>query len=132
MFEELITKAPPLFFKGLQVFVVKDTPRMQLSEDCPVTPAMREETNAWMRDFFGMTNVLADGLAYHDVHRNCLFCNPRTMASIRSMQQAQQDRAAATADKPARPMTAAQPRKKVDHITIGKRISKYRKPVKRR
>ena len=29
------------------------TPKMQLSQDCPVTPAFRAEINAWMIDFFG-------------------------------------------------------------------------------
>ena len=28
-------------------------PRMQLSDDCPVTPAFRSEINSWMLEFFG-------------------------------------------------------------------------------
>lgn len=66
---------------GLTVFVTSDIPKMQLSRDCPVTPAFRAEMNEWMRSFFGTKNTVPDGevlLVGSDV-----YANPRTFALLR-------------------------------------------------
>lgn len=49
-----------LTLNGYRVFVsnvLTQVPRMQLSADCPVTPAYRAETNEWMRQFFGVKEI---------------------------------------------------------------------------
>lgn len=70
-------------WNGLQVNVTEDRPRMQLSEDCPVTEEFRAETNAWMVSFFGTTNTIPDGIVYQNTTTFQLFCNPRTATLIR-------------------------------------------------
>lgn len=70
-------------WNGLQVNIVKDRPRMQLSEDCPVTEEFRAETNAWMVSFFGTTCNVPDGVVYQNTTTGQLFCNERTADLIR-------------------------------------------------
>lgn len=52
-------------YMGMRILISPDTitPKLQLSQDCPVTPEFRAEMNAWMREFFGVTvsNTLEDG-----------------------------------------------------------------------
>ncbi len=67
---------------GFKVAIVADRPRMQLSADCPVTPAMRQETDQWLQQFFGMTNMLADGAYLIDTAAKTLFCNARTLENL--------------------------------------------------
>lgn len=50
-----------MYYKGLLVRVRKPVPRMQLSKDVPVSPEFRDETNKWMRDFFGVESPVPDG-----------------------------------------------------------------------
>lgn len=51
----------PQTIYGMRIFITADHPKMQLSEDCPVTPAFREEMNKWMLEFFGVKNLVPDG-----------------------------------------------------------------------
>lgn len=37
--------------KLCDVFIKDDVPKVQLSEDCPVTDSFRLETNLWLREF---------------------------------------------------------------------------------
>ncbi|PJO39856.1 hypothetical protein CTI10_001320 [Delftia acidovorans] len=71
-------------FMGNKVFISHDIPKMQLSEGCPVTPEFRIEMNAWMRDFFGVTNLLDDGECLHDRLNKALHMNPRTWDRVRA------------------------------------------------
>lgn len=71
-------------FMGTKVFISHDIPKMRLSEDCPVTDDFRAEMNAWMRDFFGVTNLLEDGQCLHDWLNNTLHMNPRTWDRVRA------------------------------------------------
>jgi len=53
------------FLKGKKVVVHRGwTPKMQLSEDCPVTPNFRMEMNQWMLEFFGTVPDIPDGEAW--------------------------------------------------------------------
>lgn len=71
-------------FLGLNVLISPDTPKLQLSEGCPVTPEFRVEMNAWMRDFFGVRNLIEDGQCLHDQLNNTLHMNPRTWDRVRA------------------------------------------------
>lgn len=71
-------------FLGTKVFISHDIPKMQLSKDCPVTDDFRAEMNAWMRTFFGVTNLLEDGECLHDQLNNTLHMNPRTWDRVRA------------------------------------------------
>ena len=66
---------------GIKIYVTADLPKMQLSDDCPVTPKFRIEINAWMIEFFGYTNVIPDGQMFKS--NGCLFMNPRTNAELK-------------------------------------------------
>lgn len=83
IFDPLNIGRPSLF--GLEVHVSPDTPRMRLAEDCPCTPEYRAEINAWMLEFFGTTNLLADGQVL-DVTwpTRRLVMNPRTLAKLQA------------------------------------------------
>jgi len=54
---------------------------MQLSDDCPVTPAFRDEINTWMVQFFGTTNIIPDGQMIND--GLYLYVNPRTFSMLK-------------------------------------------------
>ena len=69
---------------GLKVLISPDTPKLQLSEGCPVTPAFRIEMNAWMREFFGEWNLIEDGQCLHDRLNHILHMNPRTWDRVRA------------------------------------------------
>ncbi|MDH0774784.1 hypothetical protein N5C96_15405 [Delftia tsuruhatensis] len=71
-------------FLGLKVLISPDTPKLQLSEGCPVTPEFRVEMNAWMREFFGVRNLIEDGQCLHDQLNNTLHMNPRTWDRVRA------------------------------------------------
>ena len=51
----------PYTYDGLNIYVQEDVPKMQLSPDVMVPAAFRVEINAWMRKFFGYTNLLPNG-----------------------------------------------------------------------
>ncbi len=75
----------PEVFKGLHVVVSPDVPKMQLSEECPVSDEFRTEMNAWMLQFFGVTNHVEDGQVFHMPHINQIIVNPRTYAAFRQL-----------------------------------------------
>jgi hypothetical protein len=66
---------------GVPIVVTKDIPKMQLSEDCPVTPEFRIEINAWMVEFFGVYSTFEDGKIWKSEGK--LFMNPRTYATLK-------------------------------------------------
>jgi hypothetical protein len=70
-----------LNLNGYDVIVTPDLPKMQLSEDCPVTPAFRAEINQWMIEFFGITNIVPDGQVIPNGHS--IYVNPRTRAMLK-------------------------------------------------
>lgn len=70
---------------GIPVYIVPDTPRWQLSADCPVTDAYRTETNAWAREFFGTTNLLKDGQVVERTRPRAFYMNPRTAAALKKI-----------------------------------------------
>lgn len=72
-----------LFINGIKIFVSPDTPKMVLSVDVPVPTAFREDYNRWLAEFFGYTNLVADGQALHSQIFNILHVNPRTYALLK-------------------------------------------------
>lgn len=58
------------------------TPKMQLSKDCPVTPAFRDEINKWVVDFFGSTPLITDGQVMYGV--GLFYMNSKTFYALRS------------------------------------------------
>lgn len=69
---------------GIDVVVSPDQPKMQLGAAvCEVlNPAFIAEMNAWMRDFFGTTNLIPDGETVIVGGRQ-MFMNPRTYARLK-------------------------------------------------
>ena len=61
---------------GYTVRITPDTPRVQLSEKVTVSQQFRDQINAWLAEFFGVTNILSDGVVMRT--ENILFMNPRT------------------------------------------------------
>lgn len=53
---------------GYSVVVDVPRPKMTLADDVMVTPEFREEVNAWMKDFFGVTYLVEPG--------HCLVLSP--------------------------------------------------------
>lgn len=84
------TTTPPMFIGGIALYVHPDHPRMQLSPDCPVTDDFRKETNEWMREFFGVENVLKDGAIYIDQATKRHYCTPRTFETFKQAEKVQQ------------------------------------------
>lgn len=74
-------------FGGMKLYVNPDTvrPKMQLSDDCPVTPDFRAEMNAWMLEFFGsvVENSVPDGVALASSRYGAFHVNPRTFAALK-------------------------------------------------
>lgn len=66
----------------MKIIVSPDVPRMQLSEDCPVTPEFREQCNAWMVEFFGMHNMIEDGV--YLTLNGAIYMNPRTYEQFKA------------------------------------------------
>lgn len=66
---------------GINIYVVPDQVKMQLSPDCPVTEDFRKEINAWMVEFFGFGNLIKDG----DIWKSpeALYTNPRTFFNLK-------------------------------------------------
>lgn len=72
---------------GLPVVLSPDNvPKMQLSEDCPVTPEFRIEMNQWMREFFGCRSLVNDGQVlrfFPESPSEYLMMNRRTWKKLR-------------------------------------------------
>ncbi len=60
-----------------RVTVSPDVPKIQISEDCPLTDVFRAEMNAWCLSFFGTTNSVADNEVIV-VGGSTLVVSPRT------------------------------------------------------
>ena len=67
---------------GLKVYVQPDSPKMQLSESIKevLSPDFVTEINAWMVDFFGVTNLIPDGQFLFSEKFGFTTMNPRTYA----------------------------------------------------
>ena len=63
---------------GMPVYISPDRPKMQLSEDCPVTPDFRVYINKWLLEFFGVENSVPDGQALVNKEQNAIYMNART------------------------------------------------------
>lgn len=59
---------------GKKVVVAKSHPKMQLSDDCPVSDEFRKEFNMWLLEFFGFVCDVPQGCAYFDRHH--VFMHP--------------------------------------------------------
>lgn len=71
---------------GIPVRVIPDTPRFQLSADCPVSEDYRADTDAWAREWCGVHNLLADGQVMQHIQNEqtaALFMNPRTAEKLK-------------------------------------------------
>lgn len=79
----------PLTFQGNRVFICHImSPRMQLSEDCPVTPDFRVEMNQWMSRFFGVVPLIPDGTVWQQ--GNCVYVNKATYHKLVAAMQKEQ------------------------------------------
>lgn len=77
-----MSKLMNMAMNGYHIQVSPDTPKMQLSEGCPVTPEFRIEMNEWMKNFFGMQNLIPDGECYIMEIMKIIQMNPRTYAQL--------------------------------------------------
>lgn len=71
-------------FYGLKVFITPDTPKMKLAPGDYVTPAFREEMDQWLREFFGTTNLIADGSCLMSEAMGTVHMNHRTFVKFKS------------------------------------------------
>lgn len=79
-------RGEPQTLQGIKIYIVNDTPKMQLSARvCEVlAPDFIAETNAWMLEFFGTKNELDDGEVVMNADANSFipaskcWMNPRT------------------------------------------------------
>lgn len=85
---------PPRFmvdstFNGMRVYITHDYPKMQLSARvCEVlAPDFIAETNAWMAEFFGYTNIASDGEYIVDSVNNAVHMNKRTFEQFKRLTQ---------------------------------------------
>ncbi len=79
----------PHDMSGMRVYISPDIvhPKMQLSEDCPVTPDFRAEVNAWMLEFFGTVteNLVPDNQVMVCEKTGAIYVNPRTFARLEGL-----------------------------------------------
>jgi hypothetical protein len=87
-----MTKALPQKLYGFDVYVTPDTPKMQLSLECPVSPDVRVYINAWMREFFGTTNLIEDGAYIVQEAVRKIWTNPRTYERLKAAAKPVDDR----------------------------------------
>lgn len=85
--ERLGGLSAPGTFNGLKVYVQPDQPKMQLSQRVKevLSPEFAAETDAWMRSFFGMTNLLPDGQYLLSEQFGFVSMNPRTYEQFRAV-----------------------------------------------
>lgn len=78
-------------FYGLRITVSPDIPKMQLAAGDYVTPEFRKEIDAWLLSFFGVTNLVPDGVCYAIKtgpvkgyeDEDSFIMNPRTFAILK-------------------------------------------------
>lgn len=68
---------------GLKVFVSPDIPKMKLAPGDYVTPAFRADIDAWLLSFFGVTNLMEDGVCTVSETLSSVWMNPRTYAQLK-------------------------------------------------
>lgn len=75
-----------MILNGMEMRVAPKAARMQLSENCPVTPEFRKEINEWMLEFFGTEDLIPDGQSYVVQglagERACVYMNQNTYDQI--------------------------------------------------
>lgn len=81
---------------GFKIVIVPDQPKMQLSDRvCEVlTPEQIAHHNAWLRRFFGCTNVIDDGVVLFSeagLLGENMFMNPRTHAAYKAATEQRHD-----------------------------------------
>lgn len=71
---------------GMQIIETpqKRIPKMQLSEDCPVTDEFRKEINEWMIEFFGYKEESIIPLDTIYMFGNSLIMRPETVVKIQN------------------------------------------------
>lgn len=69
---------------GVQILVTPDVPKMQLAPGDYITPEYRREIDAWLIEFFGTTNLLADGQVAGSELMGKAWMNPRTYAQFKA------------------------------------------------
>lgn len=69
---------------GYKVIISPDVPKMRLAEGDYVTPAFRDEIDAWLLSFFGTTNFITDGNTIVSEMDNKIWMNPRTYINFRN------------------------------------------------
>lgn len=84
-------------WNGIPIHVIPDTAKVQVSEEFKrlQSPELVKETNAWLLEFFGVTNWLKDGqviktgdLAHPELGMLCFAVNPRTYEQLKSRDSA--------------------------------------------
>ena len=83
--DDFFGPVPHATLGGMKIYVVPDQPRMQLSRRVyeVLTPAMIEDHNQWLTQFFGTTNLVPDGVSYVNGPDKA-YMNPRTFHKLRS------------------------------------------------
>jgi hypothetical protein len=74
----------PQSLYGMKVVVSRDIPKMKLADGDYVTPEFRQEIDAWLLEFFGVTNLLPDGQVLSMQSANSVYMNPRTFAQFKA------------------------------------------------
>lgn len=84
----MIGRQAPGTLAGLDVYIQPDQPKMQLGrEPCRlpdgttfdwIKPEDRDRVNAWLRGFFGTTNIIPDGQYLLSQELGFVSMNPRT------------------------------------------------------
>lgn len=71
----------PLLCAPFNVVVSPDLPKIQISNDCPLSDDFRAEMNAWCLSFFGTANIVSDTEVLV-VGVRTLMVNPRTFKRL--------------------------------------------------
>lgn len=74
----------PQSLHGVKVVISHDYPKMKLAEGEYITPKFRQEIDAWLIEFFGMTNLIPDGKMIHIPSTGTVHVNPRTYAQLKT------------------------------------------------
>lgn len=69
---------------GIKIVIAPDRPKMQLAPGDYVTPEFRKEIDAWLVEFFGMTNLIPDGEILSIPNHGAVHMNPRTFAKVKA------------------------------------------------
>jgi hypothetical protein len=92
---------PSLFGSGIagcRVHIVQDKPKMQLAPGDYVTPEYKKYVDQWLVEFFGTTNIIADGqmmvfnannlaIMPGPYTEQVVMINPRTAAVLKNVKE---------------------------------------------